>query len=85
MRWYGHFEGDMQLYRKRGEVDELRASSDPLVKFEQRVTSEFDISADELAEIGLELQEIIDEAVDVAKAAPKPAPEALYTDVYGSY
>ena len=85
MRWYGHFEGDMQLYRKRGEVDELRASSDPLVKFEQRVTTEFDISADELAEIGLELQEIIDEAVDVAKAAPKPAPEALYTDVYGSY
>lgn len=85
MRWYGHFEGDMQLYRKRGEVDELRASSDPLVKFEQRVTSEFGIAADELAEIGLELQEIIDEAVDVAKAAPKPAPEALYTDVYGSY
>lgn len=85
MRWYGHFEGDMQLYRKKGEVDELRASSDPLVKFEERVTREFGIAKDELDEIGLELQEIIDEAVDVAKAAPKPAPEALYTDVYGSY
>lgn len=85
MRWYGHFEGDMQLYRKKGEVDELRASSDPLVKFEERVTREFGIAKDELDEIGLELQEIIDEAVDVAKAAPKPAPEALFTDVYGSY
>jgi len=85
MRWYGHFEGDMQLYRKSGEVDELRANSDPLINFEQRVTREFGIKADELAEIGYELQEIIDEAVDAAKAAPKPLPGELYTDVYGSY
>jgi acetoin:2,6-dichlorophenolindophenol oxidoreductase subunit alpha len=85
MRWYGHYEGDMQLYRKAGEVDELRASSDPLVKFEARVTGEFGIEADELEEITEELREIIDEAVAVAKAAPKPTREALYTDVYASY
>ena len=85
MRWYGHYEGDMQLYRKAGEVDELRASSDPLVKFEARVTGEFGIEAEELEEITEELREIIDEAVAVAKAAPKPTREALYTDVYASY
>jgi acetoin:2,6-dichlorophenolindophenol oxidoreductase subunit alpha len=85
MRWYGHYEGDMQLYRKAGEVDELRASSDPLAKFEARVTGEFGIEADELEEITEELREIIDEAVAVAKAAPKPTREALYTDVYASY
>jgi pyruvate dehydrogenase E1 component alpha subunit len=85
MRWYGHFEGDMQTYRKAGEVDELRASSDPLVKFEARATAEFGIEADELREIDEELRELIDEAVAVAKAAPKPPREALYTDVYASY
>jgi acetoin:2,6-dichlorophenolindophenol oxidoreductase subunit alpha len=85
MRWYGHYEGDMQLYRKAGEVDELRASSDPLAKFEARVTGEFGIEAEELEEITEELREIIDEAVAVAKAAPKPTREALYTDVYASY
>jgi pyruvate dehydrogenase E1 component alpha subunit len=85
MRWYGHFEGDMQLYRKAGEVDELRKNSDPLIKFEARVTAEFDISAEELREIDEELTEIIDEAVDLAKAAPKPTNDALFTDVYASY
>ncbi len=84
-RWYGHYEGDMELYRKKGEVDELRATSDPLVKFESRATAEFGIDAEELREIDEELREIIDEAVDVAKAAPKPPREALYTDVYASY
>ncbi len=85
MRWYGHFEGDMQTYRKSGEVDELRATSDPLAKFEARATGEFGIDAEELREIDEELREIIDESVAVAKAAPKPPREALYTDVYASY
>lgn len=85
IRWYGHYEGDMELYRKKGEVDELRATSDPLVKFEARATAEFGIDAQELREIDEELREIIDEAVAVAKAAPKPPREALYTDVYASY
>lgn len=85
MRWYGHFEGDMQTYRKKGEVDELRKTSDPLPKFEARATREFGLDVEELREIDEELREIIDEAVDVAKAAPKPSASDLYTDVYGSY
>ncbi len=85
MRWYGHFEGDMQLYRDPKEVDRLRVTSDPLKKFEERVTAEFDISADELREIDEEIVELIDDKVAAAKAAPKPPREALYTDVYGSY
>jgi pyruvate dehydrogenase E1 component alpha subunit len=85
MRWYGHFEGDMQTYRKKGEVDELRKASDPLIKFEERATRDFGLDVEELREIDEELREIIDEAVDVAKAAPKPSAPDLYTDVYGSY
>ncbi len=85
MRWYGHFEGDMQKYRKAGEVDELRRTSDPLVKFEARATAEFGIDAEELREIDEEIRELIEEALAIAKAAPKPGPEALHTDVYASY
>jgi acetoin:2,6-dichlorophenolindophenol oxidoreductase subunit alpha len=85
MRWYGHFEGDMQLYRDSKEVDGLRANSDPLVKFETRATREFGIDTEELREIDEEIAELIEDKVAVAKAAPKPPREALYTDVYGSY
>ncbi|MGI9247358.1 MAG: thiamine pyrophosphate-dependent dehydrogenase E1 component subunit alpha [Steroidobacteraceae bacterium] len=85
MRWYGHFEGDMQKYRESKEVHKLRAAADPLVRFEDRVTSEFGISAEELREIDEELAELVDERIDAAKAAPKPTESALYSDVYGSY
>jgi pyruvate dehydrogenase E1 component alpha subunit len=84
-RWYGHFEGDMQKYRGTGEVERLRETADPLVKFEARLVSDFDIGADELREIDEEIIELIEDKVAVAKAAPKPSNDALYTDVYGSY
>lgn len=85
MRWYGHFEGDMQLYREPNEVDRLRATADPLLKFEARATQEHDISAAELREIDEEIRELIEDRVVAAKAAPRPPREALHTDVYGSY
>jgi pyruvate dehydrogenase E1 component alpha subunit len=75
----------MQKYRGAGEVDRLRQTSDPLVKFEQRATKEHDIGADELREIDEEIAELIEDKVAAAKAAPKPAHEALHADVYGSY
>jgi pyruvate dehydrogenase E1 component alpha subunit len=83
-RWYGHFEGDMQKYRGPGEVERLRETADPLVKFEQRATRDFDISADELREIDEEIAELIQDKVAAAKAAAKPSNDALYADVYGS-
>ena len=63
----------------------MRKTADPLVRFEERVTREFDIEAEELREIDEELAELIEERVAIAKAAPKPTPAALYADVYGSY
>lgn len=85
MRWYGHFEGDMQKYRESKEVERLRQTADPLIKFEQRVVAEFGIEAEELREVDEEIRELIEEKVAAAKAAPKPSNEALYADVYGSY
>ena len=85
MRWYGHFEGDMQLYRVGGEVDALRKTSDPLAIFRERVLRERLLTEQELAGVDDEIVSLIDAKVDAAKAAPKPPREALYTDVYVSY
>ena len=84
-RWYGHFEGDMQKYRGPGEVERLRATADPLVRFEERATRDFGLGVDELREIDEEIAELIEDRVAAAKAAPKPSNDALHADVYGSY
>jgi len=85
MRWYGHFEGDMQAYRVKGEVDELRAKSDPIRIFVDKVVAQHRIGREELAAIDAEIEQLIDLKVDAAKAAPVPPREALYSDVYVSY
>jgi pyruvate dehydrogenase E1 component alpha subunit len=85
MRWYGHFEGDMQAYRVKGEVDELRAKSDPIRIFVDKVVAQHGIGREELAAIDAEIEQLIDLKVDAAKAAPVPPREALYSDVYVSY
>jgi acetoin:2,6-dichlorophenolindophenol oxidoreductase subunit alpha len=84
-RYYGHFEGDQQTYRAPGEVDELRRTRDCLVGFAGRVTSAGELTAEDLRRVDAEVQAVIDDAVDQAKAAPEPEPADLLTDVYVRY
>ncbi len=84
-RYFGHFEGDSQTYRAQDEVKNIRATRDCIVNFSQRVTSSGLIRKQDLAVIDEEVQTLIDDAVGQAKAAPKPGPQDLLTDVYVSY
>ena len=84
-RFYGHFEGDPQRYRGEGEVDRIREERDPLKVFRARVDSLKDINLADLDKIDAEVLELIDSAVDEARAAPKPSPEDVLTDVYVAY
>ncbi|QYJ15395.1 Acetoin:2,6-dichlorophenolindophenol oxidoreductase subunit alpha [Rubrobacter xylanophilus DSM 9941] len=84
-RYYGHFEGDAQTYRAPNEVEEIRREKDCLMLFRRRVTSAGLLGEEELDRIDAEVKQLIDEAVEEAKAAPEPAPEELLTDVYVSY
>ena len=84
-RYYGHFEGDAQTYRGHGEVKELRAQEDCLLRFADRVTRSGELSTDEMASIDEEVATLIEDAVAQAKAAEKPATEELMTDVYVAY
>ncbi len=75
-RYYGHFEGDATTYRMAEEVDEVKATRDPLDLFRKRVSE-----AGLLAEAGAEIAD----CVAAAKAADVPVEADLLTDVYASY
>ena len=85
VRYYGHYEGDPQLYRAKDEVRQLRETSDPIDKFISCVTDSGQLTIEDLAAIDAEIMDMLDEKVAAAKAAPEPAGEALYTDVYINY
>jgi len=85
MRYYGHFEGDPQLYRAKNEVKNLMENADPVRNFVTRVTDSGELTVDELAVIDTEILAMLDEKVEAARAAPVPAANELYTDVYANY
>ena len=83
-RYFGHFEGDQQLYRA-DEVRNARENLDCLKVFRTRVTDAGQLTDDQLDQVDREVATAIDAAVEAAKAAPKPGPDDLLTDVYVSY
>jgi pyruvate dehydrogenase E1 component alpha subunit len=83
-RYFGHFEGDQQLYRG-DEVRHARENLDCLKRFRARVTEAGQLTNEQLDQVDREVAEAIDAAVVAAKAAPKPSPDDLLTDVYVSY
>jgi pyruvate dehydrogenase E1 component alpha subunit len=84
-RFYGHFEGDPQLYRAKDEVKRQRETMDCLKNFRARVTAEGWLSAAALDAIDAEVLREIDAAVATAKAAAPPPDSEVETDVYISY
>jgi pyruvate dehydrogenase E1 component alpha subunit len=84
-RYFGHFEGDPQLYRAKDEVENFRAQKDCLKGFRNKVLTAGLLDAAELDKIDTEVLDLIDASVTSAKAAPPPSPAAMYEDVYISY
>ncbi len=85
IRMFGHFEGDQQTYRGKGELENIRANKDCIRLFADRVTESGVIGRGELDSIDREVVAQIQEASDFAKAAPLPTAADLLTDVYVSY
>jgi len=84
-RFYGHFEGDPQRYRGKGEIDRLRAERDALKIFREKSTSAKLLKASDLDAIDEEVKVLIDAAVDEARAAEKCDPAMVTEDVYADY
>ena len=85
IRFYGHFEGDAQTYRGKGEVEDIRANKDCIKLFQARVKEAGVIAQAEFDKIDREVLDLIEMAVVEAKEAPMPDPAELHTDVYVSY
>ncbi|MBL8908577.1 MAG: thiamine pyrophosphate-dependent dehydrogenase E1 component subunit alpha [Rhizobiales bacterium] len=85
VRFYGHFEGDQQLYRGKGELEDIRANRDCIKLFASRIVEAGVVTPKELEKIDREAAQLIEEAAAFAKSAPPPAPAELLTDVYVSY
>jgi TPP-dependent pyruvate/acetoin dehydrogenase alpha subunit len=84
-RYFGHFEGDSQAYRAENEVEEIRKEKDCLDMFAQRVTEAGLVEKEELEKVDEEVKNLIDEALEEAKAGSEPGEDQLLTDVYVSY
>ena len=85
IRMFGHFEGDQQTYRAKGEVEDIRANKDCIKMFSERVIEAGVITRAELDAIENDIVAQIKEALAFAKAAPVPTAADLTTDVYVKY
>jgi len=84
-RFYGHFEGDPQRYRGKGELDRLREERDCLKVFRTKVTEAKLLEGADIDAIDAEVEALIDRAVAESKAAPRPTADHVLEDVYISY
>ncbi len=84
-RFFGHFEGDPQLYRSQEEIKTVREQQDCLIHFRDRTCAGGLLKSDELDGIDREVAELIDGAVTAARAAAFPDPSEVLTDVYKTY
>jgi len=80
-RWYGHFVGDAQKYRSPEDVERARRA-DCIARFENDLKKQKKITAAELKEIGRQVQEEVDAAVEFARQSPMPDHEALMDDLW---
>jgi pyruvate dehydrogenase E1 component alpha subunit len=84
-RFYGHFEGDPQRYRGKGELERIREERDCLKIFRRKVTEAQLLDGADLDATDAEVMQLIDRAVAEARAAEKPRAEHVLEDVYISY
>jgi pyruvate dehydrogenase E1 component alpha subunit len=77
-RLTGHYVGDPQVYRPKGELQELRETRDPITLLREKI----DIDDDEFEAMDAEVQEIVEASVEFSKAGTDPQPEDALKNVY---
>ena len=77
-RFVGHYVGDPQVYRPKGEQQELRETQDPLEKLRPRLG----LSDEELEAIDAEVVRMVAGAVEFARNATEHRPDDALEGVY---
>ena len=74
-RWHGHYEGDPQRYRTADELEHWK-QRDPIVIQAARLAS-IGVREDEITDLAAWVDQELDHALSVARAAPAPTVESL--------
>ncbi len=77
-RLTGHYVGDPQVYRPKGELQELRETQDPI----QKARAELELPDDEFEDLDREVTELVEGSVEFAKNGTDPKPEDALKNVY---
>ncbi len=83
-RFRGHFEGDPQAYRGKGEVKRLMKDLDCLTIASAAAIKKKLVTKAQLNKIDKEVAVLLEESAAAALAAPSPSVSELLTDVYSS-
>jgi len=77
-RLVGHYVGDPQVYREKGDQQELRETQDPIEKLRAKLK----LSDEQFEEVDREVQEVVDASVEFAVNGTDHEPEDAYKNVY---
>ncbi|MEN0066912.1 MAG: thiamine pyrophosphate-dependent dehydrogenase E1 component subunit alpha [Myxococcota bacterium] len=80
-RLAGHFMGDAEQYRPKGEKDALFAK-DPIPKLRQQLMAQGDLHEAEATAIDERVQARVDDAIQFARTSPDPQPTDALTRVF---
>ena len=80
-RFFGHHVGDPLNYRDKSEVDEWR-KKDPIAGFKAYLLEQRLLTDAEAERIEQDVVQRVEEAIELAKAAPEPSPDILMEDIY---
>jgi pyruvate dehydrogenase E1 component alpha subunit len=77
-RLTGHYIGDPQVYRDKEELRRLRETRDPVRNLRERL----EVSDEEWDRLDAEAHQVVDAAVEFAKAGTDPEPADALKNVY---
>jgi pyruvate dehydrogenase E1 component alpha subunit len=80
-RYYGHFQGDPETYRPKGEVASLKAK-DPIARLRKAMIDGKEVTEAEADAALARAKAAVDEAIAFARGAAYPAPEDALTHVF---
>lgn len=80
-RLAGHFIGDAEGYRPKGEKEALQAK-DPIVRFSQHLRDSGLATQEEIADLDNKAQSQVDEAIAFARESDPPAPQDALSCVF---
>lgn len=80
-RYFGHFQGDPELYRPKDEVENLK-KKDPIKRLGDQILQRGLATQEELDQIRKEAEAEVAEAIEFARQSPYPQPEDALKHVF---